>query len=51
MSFVVRNVPSDATQLQIYGWEGLRRTIPLNGEEEVTVSDLEGEQTHMFVAE
>ncbi len=33
----------------MYGWEGLRRVIPLKGESSVTVSGLALEQTYMFV--
>ena len=49
-TFALRGVPGNATQLSIYGWDGLRRTIELDGEASVDVEQLTPGETYMFVA-
>ena len=44
-------VPSGATELKIYGYDGLRKTISLTGSATVHVSDLPGNETYMFLAD
>lgn len=48
--FEVRGIPPQATRLEVYGWDGLRRTIELGAADRIIVADLEPEQTHMFLA-
>jgi hypothetical protein len=49
-SFTLRGIPKNVNKLAIYGWDGLRRTIELNGEASVLVEELTPGETYMFVA-
>jgi hypothetical protein len=49
-SFKVSGIPATATDLQVYGWNGLRETIPLFDQTSYTVTGLPGSETYMFLA-
>jgi hypothetical protein len=49
-SFEIRGIPAGCTQLQVYGWDGLRSTVPLTGQKSYTIRDLPGDETYMFLA-
>ncbi len=49
-TFTVTDIPATATRLDIYGWDGLRKSIPLSGQTSFTVTDLAPEETFMFLA-
>jgi hypothetical protein len=49
-SFSLRAVPKDAARLSVYGWDGLRRMIELDGEVSVDVGQLTPGETYMFAA-
>lgn len=48
-TFTVCDIPKDAAELSVYGWEGLRQTITLNGETAVQVEKLSPGETLMFL--
>jgi hypothetical protein len=43
-------VPADASRLEVYAWDGLFKTIPLSGQDAITVDDLREGETWMFLA-
>ena len=49
-SFKITGIPRSATELKVYGWDGLRNTYPLSEQTTYTVSDLLPQETYMFVA-
>lgn len=49
-TYTVTGIPKKMTNLEVYGWDGLRKTMPLSGEGSVTVQDLPGEETYLFLA-
>jgi len=49
-SLTITNIPATATALSVYGWNGLRQTIPLSGNTSYTVTGLPGNETYMFLA-
>ena len=49
-ALTVRDIPSGATEIAIYGWKGLERTAPTEGRAEMEIADLEAGQTWMLVA-
>ena len=48
-TYTVKNIPKQMTRLEVYGWDGLRKTVPLSGQTSVTVQDLPGEETYLFL--
>jgi hypothetical protein len=50
-SHTVSEIPAGATKLDVYGWDGLRASIALSGQDSYTVNDLPGEATYLFVAD
>lgn len=48
-AFTVTGLPAGAGELEVYGWEGIRRTIPLHGQRSLVVTDLPTEETLMFL--
>jgi hypothetical protein len=44
-------VPKGAKTLQVYGWDGLRKTIPLHGAATVEIDNLPGNETYMFMTD
>jgi len=48
--YTVNSLPSMAKTLQVYGWDGLRKTIDLHGETALTINDLNERETYMFLA-
>lgn len=48
-SFTVNDIPAKATKLDVYGWDGLRKSIPLSGKASYTVGDLRPNETYMFL--
>ena len=47
-TFTVRDIPSGAAALSVYGWDGQRRTIKLTGKPAAEVQDLKQGETYMF---
>ena len=47
--FTVTHIPKWATKLEVYGWDGLRKTYSLSGNRSYTVTGLSREETYMFV--
>jgi hypothetical protein len=48
-SFTVHDIPADARELSVYGWDGLRQTVPLDGQQTLDVQQLNPGETYMFV--
>lgn len=49
-TFTVRDIPKGAKELSVYGWDGLRQTIQLDGKSSIEVQQLTPDETYMFVA-
>ena len=49
-TYTVTEIPPKMTRLEIYAWDGLRKTLPLTGETALTLSDLPGDETYLFLA-
>jgi hypothetical protein len=49
-SITITGVPSSATRIEVYGWDGLRRTVTLSNQTTCTISGLSTEETFMFLA-
>ncbi len=50
-SFQVKEIPPDATELDVYGWDGCRKRIPLPPDHSsYTVTDLPTNETLIFLA-
>ena len=50
-SFVVTDIPEGVDQIEVYGWEGLRKLVNVpKAHRQVEISDLAPEQTYMFLA-
>ncbi len=45
----IADLPNGAAKLEIYGWDGLRKSIPLSGQKSYTVTDLNRNETYMFL--
>jgi len=48
--YTINHIPATAKSLQVYGWNGLRKTIALHGETSLTIDDLSERETYMFLA-
>lgn len=48
-SFTVSGIPGGATQLEVYKWDGLNRTISVSGQSSYTVTGLPSNETLMFL--
>ncbi len=46
--FTINKIPSGSTKLEMYGWDGLRKTIPIAGKTSITVDSLQAE-TYMYL--
>ncbi len=49
-AFTLTDIPSDATYINVYGWDGPRKTLPLHNAKTLTVTDLPGDETYLFLA-
>lgn len=49
-TYTVTNIPKTLTHLEIHAWDGLRKTLPLSGQTSLTISDLPGDETYLFLA-
>ena len=49
-SFALNDISTTAVKLDVYGWDGLRKTIPLSGQTSYIVPDLNADETYMFLA-
>lgn len=50
-TFTVEDIPTGAEELSVYAWDGLRKSIPLNGDSSITIRDLTPGETYMFFVE
>lgn len=50
-SFTLTGIPSSAEEIHVYGWDGLRDSVPTNGQSTLTINNLEESQTYMFVSD
>ena len=50
-TYTVTGIPKQMTRLEVYGWDGLRKTVPLSGQASVIVQDLPGDETYLFLAQ
>jgi len=48
--YTVNNIPAWTKSLQVYGWDGLRKTIELHGEASLMIDGLNERETYMFLA-
>ena len=49
-TFTVCDIPGGARELSVYGWDGLRQTIKLEGQRTLEIRHLRPGETYMFVA-
>ena len=49
-SFEVRGIRAGSTKLEVYGWDGPRASVALQGQASYTFHDLPGDETYMFLA-
>lgn len=49
--YQVYDIPGISTEIRIYRWNGLWRTLAVNGHKQMTISGLDPGETYMFVAE
>ncbi len=49
-TFTINDIPEGTTKLEVIGWDGLRKSIPLSGQHSYTVTDLKPNETFMFLA-
>jgi hypothetical protein len=49
-NYTIADLPADARRLEIYGWDGLRRSIDLAGQRSWTLDGLAENETLMFLA-
>ncbi|MBL7106173.1 MAG: hypothetical protein ISS77_01025 [Phycisphaerae bacterium] len=50
-SFTLTDIPAGATNIFVYSWNGLMKIVPVNGQTEVEINDLQKEQTYMFLCQ
>ncbi len=48
--YVITGIPAEAEVLEVYGWNGLRRTVELQGRTTLRLNDLAEGETHLFLA-
>jgi hypothetical protein len=49
-SYTVTGIPASTTKIDVYGWDGLRSSVALNGSTATTtINNLPGNETYMFV--
>ncbi len=48
-TFKITGIPQSATELKVYGWDGLRNTYSLYNQTSYNVSNLSDQETYMFV--
>ncbi|MGK7893637.1 MAG: hypothetical protein AB4372_08435 [Xenococcus sp. (in: cyanobacteria)] len=48
-TFKITGIPESATELKVYGWDGLRNTYSLSNQTSYSVSNLSTQETYMFV--
>ncbi|NTU72703.1 hypothetical protein HGB07_00810 [Candidatus Roizmanbacteria bacterium] len=49
-SYTLNDSPLNSTKLEVYGWDGLRKTINLSQQSTYTITQLPGNETYMFIA-
>ena len=49
-NYTITDLPADARRLEIYGWDGLRRSIDLAGQTSLTLDGVTENETLMFLA-
>lgn len=49
-SFTLTDLPAGTTTVEIYGWDGLRKTERTGGEPKLTINDLPAGETLLFIA-
>lgn len=49
-TYTVTGIPKGMKRLEVYGWDGIRRVIPLSGQTSLKVGDLPGDETYLFLA-
>jgi hypothetical protein len=49
-NFTITDIPARTTTVEIYGWDGLRKTESPGGETKLTIVDLPASETLLFVA-
>jgi hypothetical protein len=49
-TLTVQDIPGDATELSVYGWDGLRQEVKCDGKPSIVVRDLVVGETYMFLA-
>ena len=48
--YAIKDVPATASEILVYGWNGLRKTVATEGKTSVTIGDLAPDETYMFLA-
>jgi len=49
-TFTIRDIPSGATKIEVYGWDGLSQTIKLDDGRSCEIQHLSPGETYMFLA-
>ena len=49
-TFTIEKLPGETKQVKIYGWDGLRKTVPATGGAALELKDLPTEETLLFLA-
>jgi hypothetical protein len=49
-TFTIRDIPAGATELSVYGWDGLCQTIKLDNKQSCKIQHLNPGETYMFLA-
>lgn len=49
-TFTLTDLPTGARVVEVYGWDGLRTTVPVTDPKACTIENLPGEETYMFLA-
>ena len=47
--YTVGEVPAGSDEILVYSWDGLRQTVRIGGDTNVTIKGLSSEKTYMFV--
>lgn len=52
-SFAIADLPAGAAQVSVFAWDGLREVLPISppGASSVTIADLPGDETYMFLVQ
>ena len=49
-SFTLTNIPVNTTRIEVYGWDGLRKTVSVAATERSKTISVPGNETYMFLA-